>query len=229
MLQCCIVQCRPLELVNEATDTVQLGDNYTIINTDPCRGHKNMSYRMYHQDHHTGSLKMITNSTSYTHTIHVQLDTSGVYCVHKECSTAGIDACCVQIQIQQKLMIVMSNVTIEGSDESAVCYATGWPRPKHLQIHSQDSCAIITDDVRVIDHYSTAVFFTFKANSSCEWISCQTTSRRITKEIQIIQNSATGVQSSTPSLSSTCSGTLAMCRTTLWIIILVLSVIAVII
>ena len=90
--------------------------------------------------------------------------------------------------VQQKLMIVMSNVTIEGSDESAVCYATGWPRPKHLQIHSQDSCAIITDDVRVIDHYSTAVFFTFKANSSCEWISCQTTLRRITKEIQIIQS-----------------------------------------
>jgi len=93
-----VVQCRPLQLVHEAIDFVQPGDDYTFINPDTCGGHDNMKYNLYHQDHHTEHLKMTASSTSFAQTIHIQLNSSGVYCMHKECSTAAIDTCCVQIQ-----------------------------------------------------------------------------------------------------------------------------------
>jgi len=85
--------------------------------------------------------------------------------------------------------MIVPNIASKGSAEPAVCYATGWPQPKHLQVYSQSNSSLITTrDVKVIDRYTTAVFFSFKVllNSSTEWISCRTTSRRITKKIHII-------------------------------------------
>ena len=89
--------------------------------------------------------------------------------------------------VRQRLTIIMPNITNETSNESAVCYATGWPRSQNLSITLQNNCDIRTDEVKEIDRYTTAVFFTLhNIRRTCKRITCQTESRRITKQIHVI-------------------------------------------
>ena len=93
------VPCRPLDRVYEAISAdIEPGHEYTFVNPpDSCR-EDNEVYSLYHEDHHTGTLKLIRNNTEYVHVIKVQLNNSGVYCTHKSCSAAPIDSCCIRIQ-----------------------------------------------------------------------------------------------------------------------------------
>ena len=89
--------------------------------------------------------------------------------------------------VRQRLTIIMPNITNETSNEPAVCYATGWPRPQNLSITSQNNCDITTDGVKEIDRYTTAVFFALhNIRRNCKRITCQTESRSITKRIHVI-------------------------------------------
>jgi len=85
--------------------------------------------------------------------------------------------------------MIIANITNESSNELAVCYATGWPRPINLHITSQDDCAITTNEVKIIDRYTTAVFFSLhNVRRSCNRITCQTESRHITKRIHVVSS-----------------------------------------
>ena len=93
------VDCTSLDRVNDATSSdIEPGYKYVFFNRDFSCHESNVTYSLYHQDHYTGELKLISTSQNFIHVINVQLHNSGVYCTHKSCSAAPNDSCCIRIQ-----------------------------------------------------------------------------------------------------------------------------------
>ena len=105
---CCLhaVWCLPLQVVrggtNEAdmaTRLVDLGSTVEIYsNENDCNHPGNNNYTLLHDNHHTGELDTISQQEGYKFTLsNVQLNTSGIYCVYKQCAPQEKKQCCIRI------------------------------------------------------------------------------------------------------------------------------------
>ena len=64
-----------------------------------CSHPDNDSYALLHESHHDQQLRIITQQTAnHKFTIsNVQLSTSGIYCVYKQCVPEDMEQCCIRI------------------------------------------------------------------------------------------------------------------------------------
>ena len=96
-------ECRPLPLVRagaiEATIVPKLCSFMEIYSPENhCNQPNNNSYILLHENHHTGELDVVSQQEDYIFTIsNVQLNTSGIYCSHKQCAPENTEQCCIRI------------------------------------------------------------------------------------------------------------------------------------
>ena len=94
------VSCKTLQEVENAVLEENIpGSSIDIYapNLD-CDCVKNSTYILLHQDHQTGELKVESRQQEYKFTIsNIQLNTSGVYCMYKQCAPEDKEKCCVRI------------------------------------------------------------------------------------------------------------------------------------
>ena len=96
-----LVQCMPKQQVEDATMVVQPGSSVVIVysqTNDHCSNSSDDTYILLHEDHRTGVLREISQQQNYTFQISaIQLNTSGVYCVYKQCASEHREQCCIRI------------------------------------------------------------------------------------------------------------------------------------
>ena len=84
----------------DATVVVQPGSSMVIYSetSNSCSNTSNDNYILLHENHRTGVLNEIARQQNYTFQISaIQLNTSGVYCVYKECAPEDMEQCCIRI------------------------------------------------------------------------------------------------------------------------------------
>ena len=99
-------QCRSLEVVRArtseadmATYSVDSGSTLEInSNENNCNQPGNNNYILLHQNHHTEELDIISQQQGHKFILsNVQLSTSGIYCIYKQCAPQEKEQCCVRI------------------------------------------------------------------------------------------------------------------------------------
>ena len=87
--------------VEDATIEVQTGSGEVTFysRTDNhCDNSGDDTYILLHEDHHTDMLKEISRQQNSTFQISaIQLKTSGVYCVYRQCAPKHKEKCCIRI------------------------------------------------------------------------------------------------------------------------------------
>ena len=93
--------CTSLQEVEDAITEVQHGSSVVIYSplTDCNDGDpSDDTYILLHQNHHTRELEEVSQQKGYKFTISdIQLNTSGVYCVYKQCAPEDKEQCCIRI------------------------------------------------------------------------------------------------------------------------------------
>ena len=91
----------PRQEVEDATIVIQPGSSVVLVysqTNDHCSNSGDDIYILLFEDHHTGLLTEISQQQNHTFQISaVQLNTSGVYCVHKQCAPELREQCCIRI------------------------------------------------------------------------------------------------------------------------------------
>ena len=97
-------ECRPLPLVRagaiETTIIPELGSSMEVHSPENhCNQPNNNNYILLHENHRTGELDVISQQEDYIFRIsNVQLNTSGIYCSHKQCAPEDMEQCCIKIR-----------------------------------------------------------------------------------------------------------------------------------
>lgn len=166
------------------------------------------NYILSRQNHQTGELEEISRQQDYRFTIsNIRLNTSGVYCIHKQCSPKQ---CCFRISgsyihrryknrntiwiikimilyftVKPETQLILPHIVPKNVQVPGVCYAKAWPM---LAIHvfANDGCGI-TKMYSVSDNntYTMAVLFTVTNITNTCTINCLTEIGTAMKSISI--------------------------------------------
>ena len=100
----CPENCRPLqEIQNEQPREVQPGSRVKLLETSQTRcedehRNDNVSYILVYQNPNNRTLKQIDQQHHHrVMTPPIYINTSGVYCVYRQCPTAEMDHCCIKV------------------------------------------------------------------------------------------------------------------------------------
>ena len=91
----------PKQHTDNATFEVQPGSSVVIVysHTASCTYTSNDYYILLHEDHDTGVLREVSRQQNHMFEISgIQLHTSGVYCLYKECAPEDMEQCCIRIK-----------------------------------------------------------------------------------------------------------------------------------
>ena len=95
-----VVKNGTMEEAANATTKVNLGCTIKIKSQgNNCSNPNSSNYTLLQENHHTGRLDVISQQEDYTFTIsNVQFNTSGIYCVYKQCALEDMEQCCIRIR-----------------------------------------------------------------------------------------------------------------------------------
>ena len=196
----------------DATIVVQPGSSMVIVYSQTsrsCSNASNDSYILLQEDHHTGVLKEISRQQNHTFQISsIQLNTTGVYCVYKECAPEDMEQCCIRIigivlrmcqvaltiyicmlfyiEVPQEMQMIVPDSA--HMNTPGICYVKAWPMltTDEINVFTDDGCAITKFIVTINSTYTTAILFTLdNVNSSCQRISCLTQFNEEVKHISM--------------------------------------------
>ena len=82
------------------------------------------------------------------------------------------------ILVQPEVKMVFPNHVDNNVQEAGVCLVKAWPpliSNYDMDVSTDNNCPITKGSIKIIDMYSTAIFFTLdNINSSCRRVSCWT-------------------------------------------------------
>jgi len=95
-----IAACVPRQDVDDAIIRMNPGSNYIFRAgiDSTCSPSSDVTYILTHENHVTGRMEIVSQQQSHAFTIHVQLNTSGVYCAYKQCAPNDKEQCCIRIK-----------------------------------------------------------------------------------------------------------------------------------
>ena len=177
--------CRSLnEIENSPPCDVRPGSFVRLVVANPhaCEG---TNYLIsYHNS--TGSTVLYRQKKHRFRTPPIYLNSSGVYCVYKECTT--LVRCCVKVTGKIWLTIVINDLNFKSflfkvtkleidfpesspmdTENNGTCNASTWPRPPmDNMMVTTDITGCVIKTLSVNYTYTTTVFFTVRINSFCE-------------------------------------------------------------
>ena len=100
----CPEDCRPLqEIENKQPREVRPGSRVKLLNTNPTlcgndHSDDNVTYILVYQNPDNGTLERVHQQQHHrVMTPPIYLNTSGVYCVYRQCPTLQMDYCCIKV------------------------------------------------------------------------------------------------------------------------------------